>query len=186
MKTFLILVCMCLVCAAAVTVIGQGKQTDSNEQLIERKYDRFKDETTVRLKPQLIIDSKSPRQVLEMSAKTAFKGEHLTESDEMVEITFISSGKLYRDPAELNFIVEKERVKGGPAITGNPYNPEKPLATDLRTAQNIRASISFDTLRKITSGKTVQMQLESTELALDTATLSNLRKFASVIFGKDK
>jgi hypothetical protein len=186
MRALLIRVGVCLICVVAATALGQDKQTDSTGQLIERKYDRFKDETTVKLKPQRILDSKSPRQVLEMSIEATFKGEQPKQQDEEVNIIFISSAtdKLYRDPADLNFIIDGERVKGGPAIAGRPYLLEKPLSPDLKTGQRIRSSISFTTLRKIASSKVVEIKLESTELTLDSTSLSNLRKFASAVFNK--
>ncbi len=184
MKKLLILICVCLMCVAAV--MGQDKRADSTGQSVERKYDRFKGETTVKLKPQRILDSKSPRQVLEMSAEVTFKGEQPTQQSDEVNIILTSSAieKLYRDPAELNFIIDGERVKGEPAIAGRPYLLEKPLSPDLKTGQRIRSSISFTTLRKIASSKVVEIKLESTELTLDSTSLSNLRKFASAVFNK--
>jgi len=186
MKILPILVCVCLMCVGMGAAMGQDKRTDSTGQLIERKYDRFKDETTVKLKPQRIFDSKSPRQVLEMSAKATFKGEKPTQWNEMVEMVFTSSAEKspYYDSAELSFIIDGERVKGAPADVGRSYNPEAPLAQDLKVAKDITAFISLDALRKVASGKTVEMKLGSTELTLDTATLNNLRKFASAIFNK--
>lgn len=186
MKALLIRVGVCLMCVVAATALGQDKRTDSTEQQIEKKYDRFKDQTTVKLKPQRILDSKSPRQVLEISVEATFKGEQPTQQDEEVNIIFTSSAidKLYRDPADLNFIIDGERVKGGPAIAGRPYLLEMPLAPDLKAAQRIRSSISFSTLRKIANSKMVEIKLESTELTLDSTTLSNLRKFASTVFNK--
>ena len=61
MRALLIRVGVCLVCVVAATALGQDKGADSTGQLIERKYDRFKDETTVKLKPQRVLDSRSPR-----------------------------------------------------------------------------------------------------------------------------
>jgi hypothetical protein len=184
MKKLLILICVCLMCVAAV--MGQDKRADSTGQSVERKYDRFKDETIVKLKPQRILDSKSPRQVLEMSAEVTFKGEQSSQQSDEVNIIFTSSAieKLYRDPAELNFIIDGERVKGEPAIAGRPFLLDVPLASDLKTAQTIRSSINLATLRKIANGKTVEMKLESTELTLDVTTLNNLRKFASAVLIK--
>jgi hypothetical protein len=186
MKRLLILVCVCLMFVGMGTAKGQDKRTDSNDQLVERKYDRFKDETIVKLKPQRIIDIKSPRQVLDMSAEATFKGERPTQWNEMIHIMFVSSAEKspYRDPIELNFIVDGERVKGAPAVVGKPYNPTTPVATDLKVAENVNAFISLNALRKITSGKKVEMKLGSTELTLNAETLSNLRRFSSDVFTK--
>jgi hypothetical protein len=184
MKKLLILICVCLMCVAAV--MGQDKRADSTGQSVERKYDRFKDETTVKLKPQRILDSKSPRQVLEMSAEATFKGEGPRQGDETVRVTFTSLAgeNPYQEPLELNFIVDGERVRGAAAGVGIPYNPKASPAPELKVARDITAFVSLDALNKITSGKAVEMRLGPTELTLDVATLGNLRKFASAVFNK--
>jgi hypothetical protein len=184
MKTLLILICVCLMCVVIVT--GQDKRADSTGQSVERKYDRFKDQTTVKLKPQRIIDSKSPRHVLEMSAEVTFKGEQPTQWDEMVQIVFISSAEKnpYREPVELNFIVDGQRVKGATSRVGSPYNPRSPLADDMKVAYDIVAFVSLDSMRKVANGKKVEMQLGPTELILDTMTIDNLRKFSAAIQNK--
>jgi hypothetical protein len=186
MKMFLILVCVCLLCVGIGAAMGQDKRTDSADQLIERKYDRFKDETTVKLKPQRILDSKSPRQVLEMSAETTFKGERPRQGDETVRVTFTSLAgeNPYQEPLELNFIVDGERVRGAAAGVGIPYNPKTSPGPDLKVARDITAFVSLDALSKVTSGKAVEMRLGSTEHTLDMTTLGNLRKFASAVFNK--
>lgn len=186
MKILPILVCVCLMCVGMGAAMGQDKRADSTGQSIERKYDRFKDETTVKLKPQRILDSKSPRQVLEVSAEAAFKGERPKQGDETVKVTFTSLAgeNPYQEPLELNFIVDGERVRGAAAGVGIPYNPKASPAPDLKVARDITAFVSLDALSKITSGKAVEMRLGPTELTLDMATLGNLRKFASAVFNK--
>jgi hypothetical protein len=160
--------------------------TKSGEEAVERKYDRFKDETVVTLKSQRILDSKSPRQVIEMTIKATFKGttpENLTDT---IEVTFTSSAE--KQPSyhreELNFIVDGERVKGNELYVTTSYESKPALAPDLKGAQEITAGIGFEALRQIANGKKVEVQLGPTELTLDPKTLGNLRKFASAIFNK--
>jgi hypothetical protein len=186
MKILPILVCICLMCVGMDTATGQDKRADSRGQAVERKYDRFKDETTVKLKPQRILDSKSPRQMLEMSAEATFKGERPRQGDETVRVTFTSLAgeNPYQEPLELNFIVDGERVRGAAAGVGIPYNPKASPAPDLKVARDITAFVSLDALSKVTSGKTVEMRLGPTEVTLDMTTLGNLRKFASAVFNK--
>ena len=186
----LTLICLLFI-GLSFSVAGQGrnreeKGADSAGQIVERKYDRFKDETTVTLKRQRILDSKSPRQVLEMSAKATFKGEQPTGTFDAVEVTFTSSAEKspYFDSIELNFIVDGERVRGAHANVGRSYNPEPLLAPDLKLAKDIVAFVNLDAFREVAGGKKVEMQLGPTELTLDTTTLNNLRKFASSVFGK--
>ncbi|MGH9767140.1 MAG: hypothetical protein ACREAB_06855 [Blastocatellia bacterium] len=186
----LTLICLLLI-GSSLLVAGQDrnrvqKSADSDGQVVERKYNRINDETTVTLKRQRILDNKSPRQVLEMSAKATFKGEQPTELFDAVEVTFTSSAEKspYSESVELNFIVDGERVRGALASVGRSYNPAPLLAPELKLAEDIIAFVNVDAFRKVVGGKKVEMQLGTTELTLDTTTLNNLRKFASSVFGK--
>ena len=84
----------------------------------------------------------------------------------------------------MNFIVDGERLRGAHASVGRSYNPTPMLAPGLKLAEDITAFVNLDAIRKVVGGKKVEMQLGSTELTLDTATLNSLRKFASSVFGK--
>jgi hypothetical protein len=164
----------------------EGNSAKSSEQTVEKKYDRFKDETVVMLKPQQILDSKSPRQVLEMAIKATFKGQRPENVTDTIEITFISSTekRLNYDREQLNFIVDGERVKGSEVAALDSTESRPALAPDLKRSQEITAFISFPALRQIAKGKKIEMQLGSTELTLGARTLGNLREFATSIFGK--
>jgi hypothetical protein len=51
----IILACLCVVSLSLAVLVAQGSQADSpGQQPTERQYDRFKDQTTVKLKPQTI------------------------------------------------------------------------------------------------------------------------------------
>jgi hypothetical protein len=164
---------------------NEGNSAKSGEQAVEKKYDRFKDETVVTLKPQRILDSKSPRQVIEMAIKATFKGARPENVTDSIEITFISSAEkppIYHRE-ELNFIVDGERVKGS-EVAASSTAPKPALAPDLKGSEEITAFIGFPALRQIANGKKVEMRLGPTELTLDAKTLGNLRGFAAAIFGK--
>jgi hypothetical protein len=165
---------------------SEGNSAKSSEQVVEKKYDRFKDETVVTLKSQRILDSKSPRQVIEMAIKATFKGQRPENVTDTIEVTFTSSA--VKQPSyhreELNFIIDGERVKGNELYVVSSYEPKPALAPDLKGAQEITAGIGFEALRQIANGKKVEMQVGPTELALDAKTLGNLRGFAAAIFGK--
>src|SRR6266545_5456614 len=164
---------------------NEADSTKSGEQAVEKKYDRFKDETVVTLKPQRILDSKSPRQVIEMMIKATFKGARPENVTDTIEITFISSAEkppIYHRE-ELNFIVDGERVKGSEVAASSSPVPKPALAPDLRGSEEITAFIGFPALRQLANGKKIEMRLGPTELALDAKTLGNLRGFAAAIFG---
>ncbi|HJZ68649.1 MAG TPA: hypothetical protein VKF81_11050 [Blastocatellia bacterium] len=172
-------------------IAGQDRNQDekganSAGQIVERKYNRFNDQTIVKLAKQRILDTQSPRQILEMSIEAMFKGEMPTQLSDTVEIVFTSSAKEspYYGPIELNVIVDGERLKSTKANVGSSYNPQPPIAPDLRVTKDIRAFVDFSSLRKIAGGKKVEIQLGPTELTLDATTLANLSKLASAIFNK--
>jgi hypothetical protein len=188
-----LLMCALLFFAMGIFSIASGQErkneadsTKSGEQAVEKKYDRFKDETVVTLKPQRILDSKSPRQVIEMMIKATFKGARPENVTDTIEITFISSAEkppIYHRE-ELNFIVDGERVKGSEVAASSSPASKPTLAPDLKGSEEITAFIGFPALRQLANGKKVEMRLGPTELALDAKTLGNLRGFAAAIFGK--
>jgi hypothetical protein len=165
---------------------NEGNSAKSGEQAVEKKYDRFKDETVVTLKPQRILDSKSPRQIIEMSIKATFKGAQPENVTDTIEIRFTSAAEKQPtyDRETLNFIVDGERVKGSQVRVVDTYERKPALAEDLKGAQEIIAFIGFPALRQVANGKKVEIGLGPTELTLDAKTLGNLRGFAAAIFGK--
>jgi hypothetical protein len=165
---------------------NEGNSAKSGEQTVEKKYDRFKDETVVTLKSQRILDSKSPRQVIEMAIKATFKGAQPENVTDTIEIRFTSAAEKQPtyDRETLNFIVDGERVKGSQVRVVDSYERKPALAEDLKGAQEIIAFIGFPALRQVANGKKVEIGLGPTELTLDAKTLGNLRGFAAAIFGK--
>lgn len=165
---------------------NEGSSAKSGEQAVEKKYDRFKDDTVVTLKPQRILDNKSPRQVIEMTIKATFKGARPENITDTIEIRFTSAAEKQPtyDRETLNFIVDGERVKGSQVRVVDTYGQKPALAEDLKGSQEIIAFIGFPALRQVANGKKVEMGLGPTELTLDAKTLGNLREFAAAIFGK--
>ena len=165
---------------------SEGNSTQSSEQVVEKKYDRFKDETTVTLNPQRILDSKSPRQVIDMTMKTTFDDVRPKDIAVTIQVIFTSAAEQQPDydGETLNFIVDGERVKGREISVLPPATSRPALAPDLSTSEDIFAVISFPALYQIANGKKVEMKLGPTALNLDTNTLENLRVFAAAIFGK--
>ena len=175
----------------AVAFCQEGKSevhlVKSSDGPVERQYDRFKDETTLTLKPQRILDSSSPRQVIEMTIKTTFDGVRPKDLTDAIQITFTSAAEEEPDynGESLHFTVDGERVKRYELSVLPPATTLKPaLAPDLKKSEDIYAVISFPALYQIANGKKVEMKLGPTELTLDTKTLENLRKFSVAIFGK--
>ncbi|HKX29208.1 MAG TPA: hypothetical protein VJ302_16045 [Blastocatellia bacterium] len=184
-----------LMCGLIFFAIGTGSVVSgqsevhlvkSSEGAVERQYDRFKDETTLTLKPQRILDSKSPRQVIDMTIKAIFDGVRPKNLTDAIQITFTSAAEEEPDydGESLNFIVDGERVKRYEISVLPATASRAALAPDLKTSKDIYVVISFPALYQIANGKKVEMKLGPTELTLDAKTLESLRQFSAALFSK--
>lgn len=178
-------ICLCMVVAATVVVVAaqSDTQTDGNaasravgatngQQVVVEK-DGFSGATTVKLKPQELVNT--PEHQLTMSAEVKLEGKTYADgssTDETVLFEFISRSKQQIDfgDEELHFLVDGKPVKGGPTSDGM-YKP------DLRGERYI-GGVRLSYLQQIAKGKNVAMRLGSVKLTLDEKVLSNLRDFA--------
>jgi hypothetical protein len=182
MKPILILTCVCLTaCVVSTPAMAQGEQTDSTSQQIERKYDRFKDQTTVSLKPQMISHVTRPREELSLSVEATYKGERPSRPKE-VSLIFHSVAEryVYYDKADVVFIVDSRRVEAGTAYMMNAMPSPNLVKVKLKL------TLPFDTFRQIAGGKEVELKLGSTELKLKEKDLASLRAFASSFVEESK
>lgn len=159
----------------------EEKGTASAEQLIERKYDRFKDETTVKLKPQKIREIARPREELSLSLEVIYKGERSGSPKEVVWVfDSVSEQYIYHDVAETVFIVDGKRIE-----TGNAYMATALPAPNLEKA-TLKLTTPFNMLSEIANGKLVEMRLRKTEVTLTASTLATMRAFAKAVTGESK
>ena len=159
---------------ATFSAVGQERVAGITGPQIERKYDRFKDETTVRLNPQLIRQIARPREELTLSAEATYKGERqIRPKDVKLIFGSIAEQNVYHDEADVTFIVDGKRIKAGTAymITALP-SPNLVKVT-------LKLTLPFDTFLEIANGKDVEMQLGQTELKLAAKDIASLRVFAS-------
>ena len=175
MKTTTILALLFLV-AVTLPAIRQDKPTAMARQQIERKYDRFKDETTIKLNPQLIQQIARPREELTLSAEATYKGEGRVRPKN-VDLIFGSTAEhnVYHDDADVDPRVDGKRIKAGTAymITALP-SPNLVKVT-------LKLTLSFDTFLEIANGKEVEMQLGQTELKLAEKDIASLRAFGNIL-----
>jgi hypothetical protein len=178
MKALLIRVGVCLTCVVAATALGQEKRTDSTEQQIERKYDRFKNQTTVKLKPQVIRQVAQPREELSLAFEATYKGESPARPKEVVWIfDSVSERYLYHNEAEVIFIVNGKRIEAGTAY----------MATTLPSPNLVKVTLklttSFDRLAEVAAGKNVELKFGKTEISLAGKSMTALRSYAGSLAG---
>jgi hypothetical protein len=175
----IILACFYMVVACPPASMAQARPSDSPGQPpIERQYDKFKDQTIVRLKPQTLRQVARPPEELSLSVEASYKGEHAVRPKN-VDLIFESAAEryIYYDKAEVAFIVDGKRVEAGTAYMMNAFPSPNLVKVKLKL------TIPFDTFTQLAKGKDVEMKIGPTEIKLAEKDLKALRAFASA-FGE--
>jgi len=181
MKRMLIVVCVCLMGVGMTGGMTQEKRQEIAEQLIEKKYDRFKDETTIKLKPQKLREIAKPREELSLSVEATHKGERLVRPKEVMLIfNSVSENYIYHDEADVFFIIDGKRIEAGAA-----YAKDDLLSPNL-IKKTLTATVPLETFLAIANGKAVEMKLGRAELRLSDNVISALRAFSNAITGESK
>lgn len=154
---------------------AQGGKTHGQAQ-VEKSYDRFKDTTTITLKPQRVLQIASPREELDISAEAIRKGQ-TSEAPEEVHLIFNSVGEKwhYYDKADVIFIVDGKRMEAGTAYVLEGI-PGPPLVKE-----TLKLALPLKTFLQIANGKDVALNLGPTQLRLAEKDLLALRAFASYL-----
>jgi hypothetical protein len=181
MKRMLIVVCVCVLGVGLTRGMAQEKGKGTNESLIEKKYDRFKDETTVKLKPQKIREIAKPREELSLSVEATHKGERAAQPKEVVLVfDSVSENYIYHRESEVAFIIDGKRMNAGTALQmGGFPTPNLERAT-------LKLTLPFDKFSEIAKSKSVELRLGKTEMTLTESALAAMRAFASAITGGSK
>lgn len=172
-------VCLCAVSLSIGVSMAQGRQTDSSGQpAIERQYDKFKDQTTVKLKPVTIRQVARPPEELSLSVEVTYKGERASRPKDVDLIFEAAAGRyIYYDKAEVAFIVDGKRIEAGTAYMMNAF--PSPNLVKVR----LKLTLALGTFSEIAKGLEVEMKIGSTEIKLAEKDLKALRAFASA-FGE--
>ncbi len=161
---------------------GNNKRTrgDDGSQVMVDK-DEFSGATTIKLRPQKLIDS--PNHQLTMSAEVKLEGKTyagVAGVDEMVLFKFDSQNNSHVDfgDEELHFLVDGEPVKGGSTASGFASSLLDRPAPGFKSRNSYTGSVYLSQLQQIAKGKNVAMRLGSIKLTLDAKLLNSLRDFA--------
>ncbi len=162
---------------------GDNKKTkvnDGSQVMVDK--DEFSGATTIKLKPQKLIDS--PSHQLTMSAEVKLEGKTyagVTGVDETVLFELVSRSKERVDfgDEELHFLVDGKPVKGGPTAGGmyDPNLPNNGLSSVFKGGTSYTGGVSLSRLQQIIQGTNVAMRFGSLKLTLDENILSNFRQF---------
>lgn len=196
MKYLLMIACALLLVGSSL--FAQSKQIDksqptttpeSHTDQVEVKTDRFSGVTTVRLKPQMILDT--PDHFITMSLEAKFGDKKIrTEMDQAAEIMgegamirFESQAKGKTDfgDQELHFIIDGKRLKVGESSGGVSNLPSRDprLKPGFKVLESFVNTLTTAQLKQIAGGSRVEMRLGKYEFVLGSSVLGNLREFVS-------
>ena len=197
MRNLLIVSCALLsVAAIANGAYAQAQQGDKSPQAaapasaggqVEVQTDRFSEVTTVKLKPQTILDT--PDQSITMRLEAKFGDKKIRDTtdqvmemlDEKAMVWFESQAKIMTDfgDQELHFIIDGNRLKASKSSGGVSRLAMKD--PELKPGYKIREvfvnSLDTDELKQVAAGKHVEMRLGKYEFTLTHTVLENLREF---------
>ncbi|HKQ73387.1 MAG TPA: hypothetical protein VJ810_06660 [Blastocatellia bacterium] len=166
---------------------SQTSDAKSTSDQIEVKNDRFSGVTTVKLKPQVVLDKPEHQLTIRSETKLGDKKSHEWEMGTVSAYVWLEShynrSVDYGD-RELHFIIDGKPLDIG-RITGG-----SPTESTLKPAFKIMASFVsiFDRskLEQISNGKRIEMRFGTVEVTLGQPVVATLREYASQVLTLDK
>jgi hypothetical protein len=165
------------------TTLAAGAQSDQ----VEVKTDRYSEATTVKLKPQLILDT--PDHFITMRLEAKFGDQKLRDEAEvaaaiMSESAFVyfeSQSKIPTDfgDKELHFIVDGRRIKAGESSYSlfKLPGPDPALKPGFKNRESLTNALKTEDLKKFASGRRVEMRLGKYEFVLTSSVMTALQTF---------
>src|SRR5262249_21240166 len=191
MNYLLVLVCSFLVAGSLFAQQGNKSQqtsaTGTGGGQVEVETDRFSEVTTVKLKPQLILDT--PDHFITMRLEATLGDKKIRSEMEMAHmlategamIWFESQAKIPTDfgDRELHFIVDGKRLKIGESTEEllNSIGKDPDLKPGFKVHELFGNGLNTDQLKQIASSNRVEMRLGKYEFVLSPLVLGNWREF---------
>jgi hypothetical protein len=166
---------------------SQTSDAKSTSDQIEVKNDRFSGVTTVKLKPQVVLDKPEHQLTIRSETKLGDKKSHEWEMGTVSAYVWLEShynrSVDYGD-RELHFIIDGKPLDIG-RITGG-----SPTESTLKPAFKIMASFvsifNRSKLEQISNGKRIEMRFGTVEVTLGQPVVTALREYASQVLTLDK
>ena len=166
---------------------SQTSDAKSTSDQIEVKNDRFSGVTTVKLKPQVVLDKPEHQLTIRSETKLGDKKSHEWEMGTVSAYVWLEShynrSVDYGD-RELHFIIDGKPLDIG-RITGG-----SPTESTLKPAFKIMASFvsifNRSKLEQISNGKRIEMRFGTVEVTLGQPVVTALREYAGQVLTLDK
>ena len=156
----------------AFSLIGNAQTSVKKtfgKNVIEKKYDKFKDKTSVLL--ELTISDYAMFENLRLLAFSSFTGEKAPQKLEDANITFFSVNTkpqydIYRS---LIFLVDGERISLG----DGEYEKDNSNAL----IETLKFTLKADVIKKLANSKKVELQLGKNEFVFAESQLEAIKEF---------
>jgi hypothetical protein len=169
---------------------AQASDTHAKSDQIEVKTDRFSGMTTVKLKPQVILDKPDHQMTIEIETKLGEKGRFESEKEDVkAESWFRSQATNLVDfgDRELHFLIDEKPVDIGRATGGLDVGVDKSkLKPGFRTSQSFVSILRRPDLERFRNARRIDMRLGSIELTLGQSEVAILREYANQVLAQHK
>jgi hypothetical protein len=169
---------------------AQNSDAKSTSDQIEVRTDRFSGVTTVKLKPQVILDKPDHQMTIDIETKLGEKGQLDFEKDDVkAEAWFRSQSK---DPVdfgdqELHFLIDDKPLDLGKTPGGTNANMDKStLKPGFRSSKSFVSILDRSDLTQFAKARRVEMRLGSIELTLGQPEVAMLREYANQVLAQHK
>lgn len=172
-----VMILTCLIYGLAATVgIAQDKNVCWQ---VDKKYDRFKDETTLKLRPQRVLETAAPQEELDLSVEASHVGEQPARPAE-IAFLFISTSEKWRyfEEAEILFVIDGKHLEAGKAYATDTSSDGRSIK------EKLKLTLPVEKFEEIISSKKVEMKIGPTYLQLEEKHLLALREFMACVTGQ--
>ena len=202
MRQILVCALMFAIASSIFVVVGKERQREekgaaqatdskqSNDQ-VEVKTDRFSGVTTVKLKPQVILNKPDHQMTIEIETKLGEKGQLDFEKDDVKAETWFRSlykGSVEFGDQELHMLIDGKPFDLGKIPGGDPEATDE----NMRRQRGFRISTFFvaildrRVMEQIGRATRVEMRLGSLELTLGQPEVVVLREYANQVLAQHK
>ena len=184
-----ILACTLMLVIASSFVAGQERQQEkegagqtpdakSTSTQIEVKSDRFSGVTTVKLKPQVILEKPDHQLTMEIETKLGEKTHYNSEKDEVRSfILFRSQSK-----APVDYGDEELHIM----IDGKPIEITRSIGDVDAGARTFLSTCRRPAIEQFSKAKSIGIRLGTIEIAIAQPIVANLREYANQVLINQK
>jgi hypothetical protein len=169
---------------------AQISNAKSTSDQIEVKTDRFSGVTTVKLKPQMILDKPDHQLTIDIETKLGEKVRFESEKEEVkAEVWFRSQATHLVDfgDQELHFLIDEKPLDIGRAMGSLDVGVDKSkLKPGFRSSQSFVSIFSRSDLERFRNASRIDMRLGSIELSLGRSEVAILREYVNKVLAQHK